>query len=325
LENVIEGVFKTAEKLFGIRFNQKNDIDVYHEDVITFEVLSPDNQHLAVFYGDFFPRPGKRQGAWMTSFRSQKIENETNIRPHVSIVCNFTKPTTELPSLLSFQEVTTLFHEFGHALHGIFANSNYASLSGTSVFWDFVELPSQLLENWCYEEECLNLFAKHHENKTNIPPEYIQKIKDSSNFHAGLATIRQIGLGKIDMGWHSLMLEDVKILEKDFLEIENIQLKDTNLYPNVDGCCTSTSFSHIFQGGYSSGYYSYKWAEVIEADAFEAFKDAGIFNSETAQKLKHNILSSGGSEHPSILYRRFRGKDASIDALLKRAGLLNNK
>ena len=324
LENVIKGVFKTAEKLFGIRFNQRNDIDVYHEEVITYEVLSPDNQHLAVFYGDFFPRPGKRQGAWMTSFRSQKIENETNIRPHVSIVCNFTKPTTELPSLLSFQEVTTLFHEFGHALHGIFANGNYASLSGTSVFWDFVELPSQLLENWCYEKECLNLFAKHHENKTNIPPEYIQKIKDSSNFHAGLATIRQIGLGKIDMGWHSLTLEDIKILNGDFLEIENNQLMDINLYPSIDGCCTSTSFSHIFQGGYSSGYYSYKWAEVLEADAFEAFKEIGIFNAKITHKFRDHILSSGGTEHPSILYRRFRGKDASIDALIKRAGLIQN-
>ena len=268
LENVIEGVFKTAEKLFGITFQKRNDIDVYHEDVITYEVLSPENEHQAVFYADFFPRPGKRQGAWMTSFRSQKIENETNIRPHVSIVCNFTKPTQDLPSLLSFQEVTTLFHEFGHALHGIFANGNYASLSGTSVFWDFVELPSQLLENWCYEKECLNLFAKHHESKTNIPSEYIQKIKDSSNFQAGLATIRQIGLGKIDMGWHTLVLNDENVLNKEFIDIEKGQLKDVDLYPSVEGCCVSTSFSHIFQGGYSSGYYSYKWAEVLEADAF---------------------------------------------------------
>lgn len=324
LENVIEGVFKTAEKLFGITFQKRNDIDVYHEDVITYEVLSPENEHQAVFYADFFPRPGKRQGAWMTSFRSQKIENETNIRPHVSIVCNFTKPTQDLPSLLSFQEVTTLFHEFGHALHGIFANGNYASLSGTSVFWDFVELPSQLLENWCYEKECLNLFAKHHESKTNIPSEYIQKIKDSSNFQAGLATIRQIGLGKIDMGWHTLVLNDENVLNKEFIDIEKGQLKDVDLYPSVEGCCVSTSFSHIFQGGYSSGYYSYKWAEVLEADAFEAFKEIGIFNPKIAHKFRDHVLSSGGSEHPSLLYKRFRGKDASIDALLKRAGLIQN-
>ena len=324
LENVIDGVFKTAQKLFGITFKQRNDIDVYHEDVITYEVLSDKNEHLALFYADFFPRPGKRQGAWMTSFRSQKIENETNIRPHVSIVCNFTKPTTELPSLLSFQEVTTLFHEFGHALHGIFANGNYASLSGTSVFWDFVELPSQLLENWCYEEECLNLFAKHHQTNEVISSEYIQKIKDSSNFQAGLATIRQIGLGKIDMGWHTLVLNDEDVLNKEFIDIEKGQLKDVELYSNVEGCCVSTSFSHIFQGGYSSGYYSYKWAEVLEADAFEAFKEMGIFNSKIAHKFRDHILSSGSSEHPSLLYKRFRGKDASIDALLKRAGLIQN-
>ena len=324
LENVIDGVFKTAQKLFGITFKQRNDIDVYHEDVITYEVLSDKNDHLALFYADFFPRPGKRQGAWMTSFRSQKIENETNIRPHVSIVCNFTKPTTELPSLLSFQEVTTLFHEFGHALHGIFANGNYASLSGTSVFWDFVELPSQLLENWCYEEECLNLFAKHHQTNEVISSEYIQKIKDSSNFQAGLATIRQIGLGKIDMGWHTLVLNDGDVLNKEFIDIEKGQLKDVDLYPSVEGCCVSTSFSHIFQGGYSSGYYSYKWAEVLEADAFEAFKEIGIFNPKIAHKFRDHVLSSGGSEHPSLLYKRFIGKDASIDALLKRAGLIQN-
>ena len=209
LENVIEGVFKTAEKLFGITFQKRNDIDIYHEDVITYEVLSPKNEHLAVFYADFFPRPGKRQGAWMTSFRSQKIENKTNIRPHVSIVCNFTKPTEELPSLLSFQEVTTLFHEFGHALHGIFANGNYASLSGTSVFWDFVELPSQLLENWCYEEECLNLFAKHHQTNEVIPSEYIQKIKDSSNFQAGFPSKIMVFIE--ECFWNNIAIHSIRI------------------------------------------------------------------------------------------------------------------
>ena len=325
LENVVDGVFKTAQKLFGITFKQRNDIDVYHEDVITYEVLSDKNEHLAVFYADFFPRPGKRQGAWMTSFRSQKIEDNRNIRPHVSIVCNFTKPTDELPSLLSFQEVTTLFHEFGHALHGIFANGNYASLSGTSVFWDFVELPSQLLENWCYEKECLNLFAKHHQTNEVIPLDYVQKIKNSSNFQAGMATLRQIGLGKIDMGWHAITLDNAEILENDFIAFESSQLNGIDLYPSVDGCCVSTSFSHIFQGGYSSGYYSYKWAEVLEADAFEAFKEIGIFNSKVAHKFRDHILSSGGSEHPSLLYRKFRGKDATIDALLNRAGLIQDQ
>ena len=325
LENVVDGVFKTAQKLFGITFKQRNDIDVYHEDVITYEVLSDKNEHLAVFYADFFPRPGKRQGAWMTSFRSQKIEDNRNIRPHVSIVCNFTKPTDELPSLLSFQEVTTLFHEFGHALHGIFANGNYASLSGTSVFWDFVELPSQLLENWCYEKECLNLFAKHHQTNEVIPVDYVQKIKNSSNFQAGMATLRQIGLGKIDMGWHAITLDNAETLENDFIAFESSQLNGIDLYPSVYGCCVSTSFSHIFQGGYSSGYYSYKWAEVLEADAFEAFKEMGIFNSKVAHKFRDHILSSGGSEHPSILYRKFRGKDATIDALLKRAGLIQDQ
>lgn len=325
LENVVDGVFKTAQKLFGITFKQRNDIDVYHEDVITYEVLSDKNEHLAVFYADFFPRSGKRQGAWMTSFRSQKIEDNRNIRPHVSIVCNFTKPTDELPSLLSFQEVTTLFHEFGHALHGIFANGNYASLSGTSVFWDFVELPSQLLENWCYEKECLNLFAKHHQTNEVIPLDYVQKIKNSSNFQAGMATLRQIGLGKIDMGWHATALDNAKTLENDFIAFESSQLNGIDLYPSVDGCCVSTSFSHIFQGGYSSGYYSYKWAEVIEADAFEAFKEMGIFNSKVAHKFRDHILSSGGAEHPSILYRKFRGKDPTIDPLLNRAGLIQDQ
>lgn len=325
LENVVDGVFKTAQKLFGITFKQRNDIDVYHEDVITYEVLSDKNEHLAVFYADFFPRPGKRQGAWMTSFRSQQIEDNRNIRPHVSIVCNFTKPTDELPSLLSFQEVTTLFHEFGHALHGIFANGNYASLSGTSVFWDFVELPSQLLENWCYEKECLNLFAKHHQTNEVIPLDYVQKIKNSSNFQAGMATLRQIGLGKIDMGWHAITLDNAETLENDFIAFESSQLNGIDLYPSVYGCCVSTSFSHIFQGGYSSGYYSYKWAEVLEADAFEAFKEMGIFNSKVAHKFRDHILSSGGSEHPSLLYRKFRGKDATIDALLNRAGLIQDQ
>ncbi len=321
LENVIQGVFKTANKLFGLTFNRADGIDLYHQDVETYDVTDSSGNHIALFYADFFPRPGKRQGAWMTSFRSQKIKNGEDQRPHVSIVCNFTKPTDKKPSLLTFNEVTTLFHEFGHALHGMLANGTYASLSGTSVYWDFVELPSQLMENWCYEKECLDLFATHYETNEPIPQEYIDKIKESANFMSGMATIRQISLGKIDMGWHSHQMDgnvDVKAYETELIE-------GLDFYPAVRESCTSTSFSHIFQGGYSSGYYSYKWAEVLDADAFEAFQEAGIFDKATADSFKKNILSAGGSEHPSVLYKRFRGRDATPDALLKRAGLVPNQ
>ena len=325
LERVVAGVFKTAKKLFGITFHQRTDIDLYHGDVQTYEVKDENGKHLAVFYADFFPRAGKRQGAWMTSFRSQKIVNEEDQRPHVSIVCNFTKPTGTKPSLLTFNEVTTLFHEFGHALHGMLAAGTYSSLSGTSVFWDFVELPSQLMENWCYEKDCLDLFAKHYETGEAIPEEYIQKIKDSANFMAGMGTVRQVSLGKIDMAWHSRShIERSRNVDSNdsVKEIETEAIKGLDFYPAVAETCMSTSFSHIFQGGYSSGYYSYKWAEVLDADAFEAFLEKGIFDKATAQSFQENVLSAGGSEHPSILYRRFRGRDAEPDALLKRAGLV---
>lgn len=318
LENVIAGVFETAQKLYGLSFVQRHDIPLYHKDVTTYEVKNAQGEFLAVFYADFFPRAGKRQGAWMTSFVNQKIENGVNVRPHVSIVCNFTKPTESKPSLLSFDEVTTLFHEFGHALHGMCANGQYGSLTGTSVYWDFVELPSQILENWCYEKECLDLFAKHYQTGETIPADYIQKIVDSSNFQSGLATIRQIGLATLDMAWHSQNPKDITSV-KDF-EI-NVTAK-TDLMPSVPETCTSCSFSHIFSGGYSSGYYSYKWAEVIDADAFEAFKEKGIFNQEVANAFYKNILSSGGSEHPSLLYKKFRGRDADPKALLRRSGLI---
>ncbi|MFT5723514.1 MAG: Zn-dependent oligopeptidase [Bacteroidia bacterium] len=318
LEKVVDGVFQTAEKLFGITFHQNSDIEVYHPEVTTYEVKDQNGNHLAIFYADFFPRSGKRQGAWMTSFQSQKIVGDTDRRPHISIVCNFTKPTEQKPSLLTFNEVTTLFHEFGHALHGIMANGTFGSLSGTSVYWDFVELPSQLMENWCYEKACLDLFAKHYETDQPIPAEYIDRIKDSANFMSGMATIRQVSLAKIDMGWHSKQIKgdvDVKVYEKS-------QIQGLEFYPDVKEACTSTAFSHIFQGGYSSGYYSYKWAEVLDADAFEAFQENGIFDKVTATAFKKHILSAGGSEHPSILYKRFRGRDAKPDALLKRAGLV---
>ena len=318
LENVIAGVFETAKRLYGLTFIQRNDIPLYHKDVTTYEVKNANGEFLAVFYADFFPRAGKRQGAWMTSFVNQKIENGVNVRPHVSIVCNFTKPTESKPSLLSFDEVTTLFHEFGHALHGMCANGQYGSITGTSVYWDFVELPSQILENWCYEKECLDLFAKHYETGEPIPADYIQKIIDSSNFQSGLATIRQIGLATLDMAWHIQNPKDISNV-KDF---EVGVTAKTDLMPSVPETCTSCSFSHIFPGGYSSGYYSYKWAEVIDADAFEAFKEKGIFNQEVATAFYKNILSAGGSEHPSILYNRFRGRDADPKALLRRSGLV---
>ena len=254
----------------------------------------------------------------MTSYKPQQIKNGKNERPHVSIVCNFTKPTATKPSLLTFNEVTTLFHEFGHALHGMLANTTYNSLSGTSVSWDFVELPSQILENWCYEKEALALFATHYETGEMIPMKYVEKIKESASFHEGMQTLRQLSFGLLDMSWHSQDPSKISSI-KDF---ENTAFADTKLYPDVEENCMSTAFSHIFQGGYSAGYYSYKWAEVLDADAFEYFLEKGIFNKEVATKFKENILSKGGTEKPMTLYKRFRGKEPKPDALLKRAGLL---
>lgn len=318
LENVIEGVFEVAGRLYGLKFKPLKDVEVYHSDVKVFEVLDEENRHTAVFYADFFPRPGKRNGAWMTSFRDQKKVDGVDIRPHVSIVCNFTKPTESKPSLLTFNEVTTLFHEFGHALHGILANGKYESISGTHVYWDFVELPSQVLENWVYEKESLDLFARHYETGEAIPVDLIKKIKASANFMEAYQTVRQIGLAKLDMGWHvekAYKVEDVSKYEHELL-------KETDILPAVAGTNTSCSFSHIFQGGYSSGYYSYKWAEVLDADAFEFFLEKGIFNKDTADLFKKHILSAGGSEHPMELYKRFRGKEPSPEALLRRTGML---
>lgn len=317
LENVLNGAFTIAEKLFGITFNEVFDIDKYHSDVQTFEVLDENKNLIALFYTDFFPRKGKRNGAWMTSFKPQYIKEGTNERPHVSNVCNFTPPTATKPSLLTFNEVTTLFHEFGHGLHGMLANTTYPSLSGTSVFWDFVELPSQVMENWCYEPEALALFAKHYETGEIIPQEYVEKIKESASFLEGMATLRQLSFGLLDMEYHgkNQPIENVKAFEKQ-------ALGDTSLFPDVAENCMSVSFSHIFQGGYSSGYYSYKWAEVLDADAFAYFQEKGIFNKEVATKFKENVLSKGGTEHPMTLYKKFRGQEPSADALLKRAGLI---
>ena len=321
LENVIDGVFEIANRLFDLQFEQINSIDKYHEDVKTYNVTDANGNFVSHFYADFHPRPGKRNGAWMTSYKSQQIKNGVNERPQVSIVCNFTKPTETKPSLLTFNEVTTLFHEFGHALHGMLANTSYSSLSGTSVSWDFVELPSQVLENWCYEKEALELFAKHYETGETIPMEYVEKIKESASFHEGMQTLRQLSFGLLDMQWHGGESPEKITSVKEF---ESKAFADTQLYPDVAENCMSTAFSHIFQGGYSAGYYSYKWAEVLDADAFEYFLEEGIFNKQVADKFKDNILSKGGTEKPMELYKRFRGKEPKPDALLKRAGLLTN-
>jgi len=318
LENVLNGAFETAERMFGITFSERKDIPLYHEDVSTYEVKDKDGKHLSVFYADFFPRESKRSGAWMTSFRDQNKYDGQEQRPLVAIVCNFTKPTETAPSLLTFNEVTTLFHEFGHALHGMFANGYYESLSGTSVYWDFVELPSQLMENWCYEKECLNLFAKHYETGETIPMELVQKIKDSSNFLSAYQTVRQVGLGQLDMAWHDLE----SIPTESVYEFEKNAGKNTALFPELKETVTSTAFSHIFAGGYSAGYYSYKWAEVLEADAFELFQENGIFNVETSQSFRDNVLSKGGSKHPMDLYKQFRGQEPTSKALLKKSGLI---
>lgn len=321
LEKVIEGAFITAEKLYGITFEKRDDIQTYHKEVTTYEVKDEKGKHLAVFYADFFPRESKRDGAWMTSFSGQNKYDGTEQRPHVSIVCNFTKPTETKPSLLTFNEVTTLFHEFGHALHGIFADGYFESLSGTSVYWDFVELPSQLMENWCYEKECLELFAKHYKTNEVIPIELVQKIKDSANFMSGYQTLRQIGLGRLDLAWHNL----AELPTISVSEFEAKATKETDLFPPLKGINSSCAFGHIFQGGYAAGYYSYKWAEVLEADTFEYFLETGIFNKDTAKKFKDNILSRGGSEHPMELYKKFRGQEPSTKPLLRKSGLLKNE
>ena len=318
LENVIEGVFEIANKLYQLNFKEVYNLDTYHEDVKTYEVTDQNNNFIALFYADFHPRAGKRSGAWMTSFKAQYKSQTKNERPHISNVCNFTKPTKSKPSLLSFNEVTTLFHEFGHGLHGMLANTTYKGLSGTNVSWDFVELPSQLLENWCYEKEALELFAKHYKSEQIIPMELINKIKASATFHEGMQTLRQISFGLLDIAWHG---EDPSSV-KNVKEFETLSFSATQLYPDVKENCMSTSFSHIFQGGYSAGYYSYKWAEVLDADAFKYFKDHGIFNNKIAAKFKNTVLSQGGTCDPLELYIKFKGSKPNPEALLKRAGLI---
>ena len=319
LENVIEGVFTVAQKLFGLSFIEVNNIDTYHNDVKTYEVRNIRNDLVSIFYADFHPREGKRNGAWMSCLKSQKVKNGINERPHIINVCNFTNPTDSKPSLLSFNEVTTLFHEFGHGLHGMLANTTYPSLSGTSVYWDFVELPSQILENWCYEKECLDIFAKHYITGDPMPIEFVEKIKESSTFMQGMATVRQISLGLLDMSWHAVDPTNITSVKQN----ESQAIIKTRLYRDIDSRCLSVSFSHIFSGSadYSSGYYSYKWAEILDADAFEYFKENGIFNVEIGKSFADHILSKGGTEKPMILYKRFRGQEPRPEALLKRAGL----
>ncbi|MGB5236191.1 MAG: M3 family metallopeptidase [Flavobacteriaceae bacterium] len=319
LPQVLDGVFMVANKLFGLRFEKVEDVETYHKEVITYRVYDSNDTFISLFYADFYPRAGKRGGAWMTSFRSQYVLNGQNIRPQVSNVCNFTRPTEKEPSLLTFNEVKTLFHEFGHALHGILANTNYPSLSGTSVYWDFVELPSQIMENWCYEKEALELFAKHYKTTEPIPMEIIDRLKESSTFHEGMATLRQLSFGLLDMAWHSKDPSSVTSVK----ELEEKAFENTRLFPATPETCMSTAFSHIFQGGYSSGYYSYKWAEVLDADAFAYFKEKGIFNREVAKSFSEHILSKGGTEKPMVLYKRFRGSEPGIEALLERSGLVN--
>ncbi|SMD34474.1 peptidyl-dipeptidase Dcp [Reichenbachiella faecimaris] len=318
MEKAVDGIFEVAKKLYGLTFKKNNNIPVYHKDVQAYEVLDESGKHISVFYADFFPRAGKRGGAWMTSYRGQ-WKTDTDHRPVVSIVCNFTPPTASKPSLLTYNEVETLFHEFGHALHGMLADGKYNSLSGTSVYWDFVELPSQILENWLMEKECLDLFASHYQTGESIPEDLIEKIKASSNYHEAYQTLRQLSFGLMDMAWHSLTEENIEI--SDVASFEQDAMKQTELFKPIPGTCMSTQFSHIFQGGYAAGYYSYKWAEVLDADAFSVFKSKGLFDHTTAKSFRDNILSKGGSEHPMELYKRFRGQEPTVDALLERSGL----
>jgi len=305
LEKAVEGMFAVAHKLYGLRFSLTEEVEKYHPEVQTYKVTDEDGNYLALFYTDFFPRAGKRNGAWMTSYKEQYIDKQgKDSRPHISIVCNFTRPTDTAPSLLTFNELTTLFHEFGHALHGMLSKVTYPSLSGTNVARDFVELPSQLMENWCYEEETLRLFATHYQTGEPLPIEWVKKVKAVEDFMKGILNVRQLNFGFLDMEWHTYphleRLEDVRTFEQTVT-------KATQLYPPIDVMCISPAFSHIFSGGYAAGYYSYKWSEALEEDALEIFKKAGFFNKTVATRFRKEILERGSSEKESILYKRFRG------------------
>ena len=319
LENVERGVLGLAERLYGIKFTEVDDIPKYHDEVKTFRVDDEAGDFLGVLYLDYFPRPSKQGGAWMTSFRDQYIDDEgKNIRPQISLVMNFTRPTETKPSLLTFREVQTFLHEFGHGLHGMLSRVHYESQSGTNVYRDFVELPSQLMENWSTEKEWLKDVGIHYETGEVIPDELIEKIKGSETYLSGYQTVRQLSFGLNDMAWHTLADE----FKGDVVDFEKKAMAPTELFPPVEGSSVSTAFSHIFDGGYSAGYYGYKWAEVLDADAFEAFKEKGIFNKDVAGSFRKNILERGGTKHPMELYKAFRGKEPSIEPLLKRSGLI---
>lgn len=317
LENCIDAVFDLAHRLYGINFKIREDIPGYHKDVKVYEVTDEDGSHLALFYADFFPRPSKRGGAWMTEFRGQSIKDGVERRPFISIVTNFSKPTASTPSLITHYEFTTFLHEFGHALHGMLAEGRYGSLTGTSVARDFVELPSQIMENWGYEPEYLNTFAKHYQTGESIPMELIDKIVASKNYLSGYSQVRQLQFGLLDMAWHSLE----SLPQTDPVSFEKAALKPYEVMPGVAETAISPGFSHIFAGGYAAGYYSYKWAEVLEADAFSLFQEKGIFNTEVSHSFRENILSRGGSEDAAVLYRNFRGHDPEPEALMKKLGL----
>ena len=317
LESCIDAVFGLASRLYGISFTELDNVPVYHEDVKVYEVKDTDGSHLALFYADFFPRASKRGGAWMTSFRDQMIKGGVEYRPFITIVCNFTKPTADAPALITHDELTTFLHEFGHALHGIFAQGRYPSLTGTSVSRDFVELPSQIMENWAFEPEYLNSFAKHYQTGEPIPSELIEKIVAAKNYLAGYAQVRQLHYGLLDMSWHTL----TELPAESTIDFEAKALAPYAIMPAVEGAAFSGSFSHIFSGGYSAGYYSYKWAEVLEADAFSLFKEKGIFNTEVAASFRNEILEKGGTEDEAVIYRNFRGHDPQPEALMEKLGL----
>lgn len=321
LSKVIEGVFGLANRLYGISFKENNEIPVYHQDVKAYDVFDADGSYLAVFYADFHPRKGKQGGAWMTEFQGQWINRKgENIRPHVSVVMNFTKPTPQKPALLTLGEVETFLHEFGHSLHGMFANTRFASLSGTNVWWDFVELPSQFMENYATEKEFLRTFAYHFESGEPIPDELIDRIIKSKNYLSAYGCLRQVSLGLLDMAYYTQKDE----FKEDIITFEKDAWKDAIITKQLPNTCMTTQFSHIISGGYAAGYYSYKWAEVLDADAFSLFKKNGIFDKNTALSFRENILSKGGTEHPMTLYKRFRGQEPTIDALLERNGIKKN-
>lgn len=335
LESCIDAAFGLAGKLYGLTFEERKDIPVYHPDVKVYDVKDADGVHKALFYADFFPRTSKRGGAWMTEFRGQSIVNGVEKRPFISLVTNFTKPTAGKPALLTHDELTTLLHEFGHSLHGILAEGRYSSLTGTNVSRDFVELPSQIMENWAFEPEFLDTFARHFETGEALPDTLINKIVEAKNYNAAYAQVRQLQFGILDMAWHTLKggsesghfdrLSDLKTMQElGTIAFEKAALKSSNVIPSIPQACISTSFSHIFSGGYSAGYYSYKWSEVLEADAFSLFKEKGIFSTEVSHSFRDNILSKGCSEDEDVLYRRFRGHDPEPEALLEKLGIVRN-